>query len=202
MQECCSTVGMAESHWDQIVIHRGYSVTPSRNALVEAMNHTDIFSDGNGWHSEHLVFGSDEQPAQAAEKFGTIWDLFRAKNLLLFLFYEVDNVEFMACLVIICPKEGKWIGLFPWFSVFLHYIWSVLWHFVSDSALARHSSSQIYTITQTDVSGALPQNSLLVRNQDTTKQRKRKKLICGRNPLNLRILHFRNLSSKIIYYSN
>lgn len=128
MQEYCSTVGTAESHWDQTVIHKGRSVIPRRNALVEATNHTDVFSDGDGWHSEYSAFGSDEQPAQAAEKFGTIWDLFRANNLLPFLCYEVDNLEFMACLVISCPKEGKWITLLLWCSVFLHYIRSVLWH--------------------------------------------------------------------------
>lgn len=122
MRDHCSTVGMAESYWDQMVIHKGWSVIPRRNALVEAINHMDDLSDGNGWHSEYLAFGRDEQPAQAAEKFGTIWDLFRANNLLLFLFYEVDNLESMACLVISCPKEGKWVSLFLWCSVFLHYI--------------------------------------------------------------------------------
>lgn len=39
------------------------------------MNHTDIFTDGDGWHSEDLAFGSDERPAKAAVKFGTIRDL-------------------------------------------------------------------------------------------------------------------------------
>lgn len=55
-----------------MVIHKGCSVIPKRCALVEAMNHTDIFTDGDGWHSEYLAFGSDEWAAKAAVKFGTI----------------------------------------------------------------------------------------------------------------------------------
>lgn len=40
------------------------------------MNRTDIFTDGDGWHSEYLAFGSEARPAKAAVKFGTIQDLF------------------------------------------------------------------------------------------------------------------------------
>lgn len=58
-----------------MVIHKGWSVIPRSCASVEAMNHTDIFTDGDGWHSEDLAFGSDERPAKAAVKFGTIRDL-------------------------------------------------------------------------------------------------------------------------------
>lgn len=74
---------------------------------MEATNYTNIFTDGDGWHSEYLAFGRDERPAKAAVKFGTIRDLFLVNSLLLFLCYEVDNLEFMACLVISCLKGGK-----------------------------------------------------------------------------------------------
>lgn len=137
----------------------------------------DIFTDGSGWHSEYLAFGSDEQPAKTAVKFGTIRDLLRVNNLLLFLCYEADNLEFMACLVISCLETGKWISLFLWRSVFLDYVWSVLWHLVSDNASAWHSSSQIHTIAQTDVSGALPRNSEGIQNKakQTKMQQKEEK---------------------------
>lgn len=65
----------------------------------------DIFTDGNGWHSEYLAFGSDEQPAKTAVKFGTIRDLLWVNNLLLFPCYEVDNLEFMACLQLPWNRE-------------------------------------------------------------------------------------------------
>lgn len=168
-----------------MVIHKGCSVIPSRSVSVEAMNCIDIFTDGDGWHSEYLAFGSDERSAKAAVKFGTTRDLLRVNNLLLFLCYEVDNLEFMACLEISCLEGGKWISLLLWHSVFLHYIWSVLWHLVSDSASAWHSSSQIHTIGQTDVSGALSRSAGGKENNE-----RRKNLICGRNLLILIVLHF------------
>lgn len=74
---------------------------------MEATSYADIFTHGDVWHSEYLTFGSDERPAKAPVKFGTIRDLLQVKSLLLFLCYEVDNLEFMACLVISSLEGGK-----------------------------------------------------------------------------------------------